>query len=124
PVAAPVAATPSEDEAILSRHEIEKLPVVDAYGKLRGLITVKDIQKKIKFPQSTKDEQGRLRVGAGVGVGPDAVERAQALAAAGVDVLVVDTAHGHSTGVLEMVRTIKGAVSVDVIAGNIATAEA
>jgi IMP dehydrogenase len=84
---------------------------------------VKDIQKKIQYPDATKDERGRLRVGAAVGVGPDAVERAQALVDAGVDVLVVDTAHGHSAGVLEMVARIKGSVPVDVIAGNVATAE-
>ncbi len=123
-VTAPVGTTLAEAEEILHRNKIEKLPVVDADGRLRGLITVKDIQKKIEFPGATKDEQGRLQVGAAVGVGPDALERAQALAAAGVDVLVVDTAHGHSSGVIEMVRRIKGAVAVDVIAGNIATAEA
>jgi IMP dehydrogenase len=123
-VTAPVGTTLEEAEEILHRNKIEKLPVVDADGRLRGLITVKDIQKKIQFPQATKDEQGRLRVGAAVGVGPDALERAQALAAAGVDVIVVDTAHGHSYGVIEMVRKIKNSVSIDVIAGNIATAEA
>jgi IMP dehydrogenase len=122
-VTAPVGTTLAEAEDILHRHKIEKLPVVDADGRLRGLITVKDIQKKIQYPQATKDERGRLRVGAAVGVGPDAVERAQALAASGADVLVVDTAHGHSRGVLEMVRTIKGSVTVDVIAGNVATGE-
>src|SRR5256885_4988694 len=95
-VTAPVGTTLKEAEDILHRNKIEKLPVVDADGKLRGLITVKDIQKKIQYPDATKDERGRLRVGAAVGVGPDAVERAQALVAAGVDVLVVDTAHGHS----------------------------
>jgi IMP dehydrogenase len=123
-VTAPVGTTLAEAEEILHRHKIEKLPVVDADGKLRGLITVKDIQKKIEYPQATKDERGRLRVGAAVGVGPDAVERAQALVTAGVDVLVVDTAHGHSIGVIEMVRKIKAAAAVGVIAGNIATAEA
>jgi IMP dehydrogenase len=123
-VTAPVGTTLAEAEEILHRNKIEKLPVVDADGKLRGLITVKDIQKKIEFPQATKDEQGRLQVGAAVGVGPDALERAQALAGAGADVLVVDTAHGHSVGVIEMVRKVKNAVSADVIAGNIATAEA
>jgi IMP dehydrogenase len=122
-VTAPAGTTLQEAEAILHRNKIEKLPVVDADGRLRGLITVKDIQKKLQYPQATKDEQGRLRVGAAVGVGPDAVERAQALVGAGVDVLVVDTAHGHSTGVLEMVRRIKSSVAVDVIAGNVATAE-
>ncbi len=123
-VTAPVGTTLAEAEAILHRHKVEKLPVVDADGRLRGLITVKDIQKKLQYPQATKDERGRLRVGAAVGVGPDAVERAEALVAAGVDVLVVDTAHGHSRGVLEMVSKIKSRVSVDVIAGNVATADA
>src|SRR5213082_804903 len=122
-VTAPVGTTLAESETILHRHKIEKLPVVDADGRLRGLITVKDIQKKIQYPGATKDDRGRLCVGAAVGVGPDAVERAQALAGAGADVLVVDTAHGHSSGVLEMVRRVKSSVSVDVIAGNIATAE-
>ena len=123
-ITAPVGTTLAEAEEILHRHKIEKLPVVDADGKLRGLITVKDIQKKIQYPQATKDERGRLRVAAAVGVGPDALERAQALVGAGADALVVDTAHGHSRGVLEMVRRIKDAVTVDVVAGNIATADA
>jgi IMP dehydrogenase len=123
-VTAPVGTTLAEAEEILHRNKIEKLPVVDADGRLQGLITVKDIQKKIEFPQATKDEQGRLRVGAAVGVGPDALERAQRLVAAGADVIVVDTAHGHSRGVIEMVRRVKESVSVDVIAGNIATREA
>ncbi len=123
-VTAPVGTTLAEAEEILHRNKIEKLPVVDADGRLRGLITVKDIQKKIEFPQATKDEQGRLRVGAAVGVGADALERAQALADAGSDVIVVDTAHGHSGGVIEMVRRINAAVPVEVLAGNIATAEA
>jgi IMP dehydrogenase len=123
-VTAPVGTTLEEAEEILHRNKIEKLPVVDADGQLRGLITVKDIQKKIQYPQATKDEHGRLRVGAAVGVGPDALERAQALVGAGVDVLVVDTAHGHSAGVIEMVRRIKSRVDTDVIAGNIATADA
>ncbi|HJX47533.1 MAG TPA: IMP dehydrogenase [Gaiellaceae bacterium] len=123
-VTAPVGTTLEEAEEILHRHKIEKLPVVDGDGRLCGLITVKDIQKKIEYPNATKDDRGRLRVGAAVGVGPEAVERAQALVAAGVDVLVVDTAHGHSSGVLEMVRKIKSSVEVDVIAGNVATGEA
>ena len=123
-VTAPVGTTLGEAEEILHRNKIEKLPVVDADGRLCGLITVKDIQKRIEYPQATKDERGRLRAGAAVGVGPDAVERAQALVAAGVDVLVVDTAHGHSAGVLEMVTKIKAVSAVEVIAGNIATAEA
>src|SRR5213075_1717760 len=92
-VTAPVGTTLAEAEEILHRNKIEKLPVVDADGRLRSLITVKDIQKKIEFPEATKDDQGRLRVAAAVGVGPDALERAQALAQTGVDVIVVDTAH-------------------------------
>jgi IMP dehydrogenase len=123
-VTAPVGTTLEEAEDILHRHKIEKLPVVDADGRLRGLITVKDIQKRIEFPQATKDGQGRLRVGAAVGVGPDALERAEALVAAGADVLVVDTAHGHSRGVIEMVARLKSQLSVELIAGNIATADA
>jgi len=123
-VTAPMGTTLAEAEEILHRNKIEKLPVVDADGRLRGLITVKDIQKKIEFPEATKDEQGRLRVGAAVGVGPDALERAEVLVAAGADVVVVDTAHGHSVGVGEVVRRIKGAIAVEVVAGNIATADA
>jgi IMP dehydrogenase len=123
-VTAPVGTTLAEAEEILHRNKIEKLPVVDADGRLCGLITVKDIRKKIEFPEATKDEQGRLRVGAAVGVGPDALERAQALAGAGADVLVVDTAHGHSRGVIEMVARIKDTVPLEVVAGNIATAGA
>jgi IMP dehydrogenase len=123
-ITAPVGTTLEQAEAILHKYKIEKLPIVDGEMRLRGLITVKDIQKKTEYPRATKDDRGRLRVGAAVGVGPDAVERAQALVAAGVDVLVVDTAHGHSLGVLEMVKKIKSGVAVDVIAGNIATGEA
>ena len=122
-VTAPVGTTLEEAREILHRNKIEKLPVVDADGKLRGLITVKDIHKTIAYPDATKDERGRLRVGAAVGVGPDAIERAQALMAAGADMLVVDTAHGHSLGVLEMVKAIKGSVTIDVVAGNVATGE-
>jgi IMP dehydrogenase len=123
-VTAPVGTTLEEANQILHRHKIEKLPVVDADGRLKGLITVKDIRKRIEFPLATKDEQGRLRVGAAVGVGPDAFERAAALVDAETDVLVVDTAHGHSSSVIEMVRRIKTEWDVQVIAGNIATAEA
>jgi IMP dehydrogenase len=123
-VTAPSGTTLPEAEEILHRNKIEKLPVVDADGKLTGLITFKDIQKKVQYPHATKDERGRLRVGAAVGVGPDAVERAEALVAAGADVLVVDTAHGHSLGVIEMVRRIKACSGVEVIAGNVATEEA
>jgi IMP dehydrogenase len=123
-VTAPVGTTLEEARAILGRHRVEKLPIVDADGRLKGLITVKDIQKRVAFPDATKDERGRLRVGAAVGVGPDALERAEALVDAEVDVLVVDTAHGHSRGVIDVVRTIKERWDVDLIAGNIATSEA
>jgi IMP dehydrogenase len=124
-VTAPVGTTLGEAEQLLHRHRIEKLPIVDENGVLRGLITVKDIQKRVEFPQATKDPQGRLRVGAAVGVGPDALERAQALIGAGADVLVVDTAHGHSAGVVEMVARIRGlSGEFEVIAGNISTGEA
>jgi IMP dehydrogenase len=123
-VTAPLGTTLDDAEEILHRHKIEKLPVVDSDGRLRGLITVKDIQKRIDFPLATKDDQGRLRVGAAVGVGPDALERATALASAEVDVLVVDTAHGHARAVVEIVRTIKERFGVEVIAGNVSTAEA
>jgi IMP dehydrogenase len=123
-VTAPVGTTLSEAEAILHRHKIEKLPVVDGEGCLRGLITVKDIQKRIEFPSSTKDERGRLRVGAAIGVGPDAWERAAALVDAGVDVLVVDTAHGHSESVPRMVERVKSEWDIQLVAGNVSTAEA
>jgi len=123
-ITAPVGTTLDEAREILHKYKIEKLPVVDERGILKGLITVKDIQKRIQYPNATKDAQGRLRVGAAVGVGPDALERAAALVEEGVDVLVVDTAHGHSRAVIEMVRAIKCRWDVDVIAGNIATGEA
>jgi IMP dehydrogenase len=123
-VTAPVGTTLEEAKAILGRHRIEKLPIVDLEGRLKGLITVKDIAKRQAYPLATKDDRGRLRVAAAVGVGTDARERAAALVDAEVDALVVDTAHGHSHGVLEVVRRIKGDHDVEVIAGNIATAEA
>jgi len=120
-VTAPVGTTLEEAQAILGRHRIEKLPVVDNRGMLTGLITVKDIQKRIKYPDATKDSQGRLRVGAAVGTGPDAFERAGALVDVGVDVLVVDTAHGHSGGVLDILAKIVAEFPVPIIAGNVAT---
>ncbi len=123
-VTVPVGTTLDEAREVLHQHKIEKLPVVDGEGYLRGLITVKDIQKRIDFPLASKDEQGRLRVGAAVGVGADAVERAEALVAHDVDVLIVDTSHGHSRGVVDTVRRIKDAWDVDVVGGNIATAAA
>ena len=123
-VTAPVGTTLDEAERILHRNKVEKLPVVDADGRLRGLITVKDISKRIEYPDATKDEKGRLRVGAAIGVGTDALERAEALAAAGADVLVLDTAHGHSRGVLEMAGRIREQLDTQLVAGNVATAEA
>ena len=123
-VTAPVGTTLEEAREIFARNRVEKLPVVDSEGRLRGLITVKDIQKRIDHPLATKDAHGRLRVGAAVGVGSDAGERAEALVEAGVDVLVLDTAHGHSRNVLEMARLIKRRWGVELIAGNVATAEA
>lgn len=122
-ITAPQGTTLEEARAILGRHRIEKLPVVDPSGRLSGLITVKDIQKRIQHPDATKDERGRLRVGAAVGTGPDALERAGALVDAGVDVLVVDTAHGHSAKVVEVVRKIVGEFSVPIVAGNVATGD-
>ena len=122
-VTAPVGTTLAEAEQILHRNKIEKLPVVDADGRLKGLITVKDISKRLEFPDATKDPQGRLRVGAAVGVGSDAVERAEALVAAGADLLVLDTAHGHSRGVVDMARQLSR-LEIELVAGNIATAEA
>ncbi|MBI2520573.1 MAG: IMP dehydrogenase [Bdellovibrio sp.] len=114
------------DEAkhLLHKHRIEKLPVVDEQGRLKGLITIKDIKKSIDHPLANKDNLGRLRVSAAIGVGDREFERAQELVRAQVDALVVDTAHGHSRGVLEMVRRLKKAFTqVDVVAGNVATAE-
>ena len=124
-ITAPVGTTLEDAEAILQKNRIEKLPVVDEQGILRGLITFKDIQKKKKYPNSCKDEQGRLRVGAALGVAPDTEERMAALVAAGVDAVIVDTAHGHSRGVIEMVALLRKQFSdAQIIAGNIATADA
>ena len=123
-ITAPVGTTLDQAAAILHRHRVEKLPVVDDHGNLTGLITVKDIQKKIEFPNATKDSKGRLRVAAAVGVGADAEERAQALVEDEIDLLVVDTAHGHHASVLQMVRTLKSRFNVPIMAGNIATGDA
>jgi IMP dehydrogenase len=122
-VTAPVGTTLDEAIDVLARHRIEKLPIVAGNGELQGLITVKDIQKRIDHPNATKDDQGRLRVGAAVGTGPDAFDRVAALVERGVDVVVVDTAHGHARGVLEMVAKVKANHDVDVIAGNVATGD-
>ena len=123
-ITAPVGTDLDKAEKILQNYKIEKLPVVDKKGILRGLITFKDIQKRKKFPNACKDEYGRLRVGAAVGVTRDTIERVQALKEAGVDVIAIDTAHGHSAGVLDMVKAIKKKTGVELIAGNVATAAA
>lgn len=123
-VTAPLGTDLEKAEVILQKYKIEKLPVVDKHGKLKGLITFKDIQKRKKFPDSCKDKYGRLRVGAAVGITPDTMDRVSELVSSGADVIVVDTAHGHSEGVLNMVRKIKNKFNIDLIAGNVATAEA
>ena len=125
-VTAKVGIRPEDAIAIFAQHRIEKLPLVDDAGKLRGLITVKDFDKSEKYPLASKDSSGRLLVAAAVGVGADAWERSMALVDAGVDILVVDTAHGHNNAVLEMVAKLKAepfARNVDVIGGNVATRE-
>ena len=120
----PVGTTLDAAREILHQHKVEKLLVVDRDFRLKGLITVKDIQKAVKYPNASKDSLGRLRCGAAVGVARDTIERAEALVAANVDVLVVDTAHGHSQGVLDMVRALRRRFpDVDLVAGNVATAE-
>jgi IMP dehydrogenase len=120
-VTAPVGVAAEEALRLLKEHKIEKLPLVDGGGRLRGLITVKDFTKSEKFPSATKDAGGRLVVGAAVGVGEDAKLRAQSLIEAGVDFLIVDTAHGHAQSVLDMVRQIKANADIEVIGGNVAT---
>lgn len=124
-ITAPVGTTLEEAKRILHKHKIEKLPLVDENYLLKGLITIKDIEKARKYPRAAKDEKGRLRVAAAVGVGSDMSDRAKALVEAGVDALVVDTAHGHSRKVLESVTWLKDRFGdkVDIIAGNVATAE-
>ena len=121
-VTAPVGVSADDALALLRRHKVEKLPLVDPDGRLRGLITVKDFAKSQQFPHATKDAAGRLRVAAAVGVGEDAYKRARSLVDVGVDVVVVDSAHGHSRNVLEMVARLKRDVpEVEVIGGNVAT---
>lgn len=123
-VTAPVGTTLKEAEKILQKYKIEKLPLVDDAGILKGLITIKDIEKVIQYPNSAKDSQGRLLVGAAVGVSSDTFQRVEKLVNADVDVIVVDTAHGHSEGVLDTVRKIREIYpKLDIIAGNVATAE-
>jgi len=121
-VTAKVGTTLEEAAKVLQQHKIEKLPIVDDEGKLKGLITIKDIEKKVQHPNANKDAFGRLRVAAAIGVGQ--LDRARALVEAGVDVLVLDSAHGHSQGIIDTVKKIKAELDIDVIAGNIATGEA
>ncbi|RXZ01088.1 IMP dehydrogenase [Fictibacillus sp. S7] len=124
-VTAPVGTTLKEAEQLLQKHKIEKLPLVDDEGTLQGLITIKDIEKVIEFPNSAKDSQGRLLAGAAVGVTKDAMVRIDKLVEAGVDAIVIDTAHGHSEGVLTKVREVRAKYpDLTIIAGNVATAEA
>ncbi|MDO8283177.1 MAG: IMP dehydrogenase [Thermodesulfovibrionia bacterium] len=124
-VTAPVGTSLNSAEDILHKHKIEKLPIVDDDFNLVGLITIKDIEKRRKYPNACKDEFGRLRVGAALGVGPETLESADFLIKAGVDALVVDTAHGHSQFVIEMVKELKKKYrNIEIIAGNVATAEA
>ncbi len=123
-ITVPIGTTLEKAKEILQKYRIEKLLVVDNKGELAGLITVKDIQKKAEFPHSCKDKSGRLRVAAAVGVGKDAIERALALSNVEVDAIIIDTAHGHSKGVLNTVETIKSKIgNTDLIVGNVATAE-
>lgn len=124
-VTAPVGTTLEDAEKILRHHKIEKLPIIDGEGKLRGLITVKDIEKAVQYPNAARDKAGRLLCGAAIGVTSDVLVRAEALVKAGVDVLVLDSAHGHSAGILGCVQKVKAAFpDVALIAGNVATAEA
>jgi len=120
-ITAPVGVGRDQALGLLKEHKVEKLPLIDDAGRLRGLITVKDFTKSEKFPNATKDEGGRLVVGAAVGVGEDAKRRAQALIDAGVDFLVVDTAHGHAQSVLDMIKQVKANTDLEVIGGNVAT---
>jgi IMP dehydrogenase len=123
-VTGPVGISPDDAIALLGRHKVEKLPLVDDAGRLQGLITVKDFAKSEKYPLATKDEQGRLRVGAAVGIFDDAWKRAMALVEAGVDMVVVDMAHAHSRAVLDMIARLKrepSAAGVDIVGGNVAT---
>lgn len=124
-ITAPVGTTLDEAKKILGKHRIEKLPLVDKNGNLKGLITIKDIEKVIKYPNSAKDKVGRLLVGAAIGAGEDAVDRAAALIEKGVDCIVIDTAHGHSQRVLTMVDKVKAKFpNIALMAGNVATGEA
>ena len=120
-VTAPVDVSREEAFRLLAHHKVEKLPLIDERGRLRGLITVKDFIKSEQYPDSTKDADGRLIVGAAVGIGEEAIRRAQALIEAGVDIIMVDVAHGHSKGVADTIGKIKANARVDVVGGNVAT---
>ncbi len=122
-ITAPIGTTLDKAKKLLHEYKIEKLPIVDDDFNLRGLITIKDIEKRKKYPRACKDRMGRLRVGAAVGVGEDALNRVEMLVKAGVDVIVMDTAHGHSEAVINMLKKIKKQFNIDVIAGNVATSE-
>lgn len=123
-IVAPVGTTLAQAQEILQQHKVEKLPIVDEQFMLKGLITIKDIEKAIQYPRSAKDNNGRLLAAAAVGIAQDTMDRVQALTQAGVDIIVVDTAHGHSLGVLKMVEKIKSKhPTVDIVAGNVATGE-
>ena len=123
-ITAPVGTTLEQAQEILCAHKVEKLPLVDEKGRLKGLITIKDIEKAVQYPNSARDSQGRLLCGAAIGVTADVLDRARALIEAGVDVLVLDSAHGHSKGILECVGKVKEAFpGCQLIAGNVATAE-
>lgn len=124
-ITAPVGTGLSEAQVILSKHKVEKLPIVDKENHLKGLITIKDIEKAVQYPNSARDEQGRLLVGAAIGVTDDCLDRVKALVEAGVDVVALDSAHGHSRNIINKVKEVKKAYpDLQVIAGNIATAEA
>lgn len=122
-ITAPMGIDLEKSKELLNKYKVEKLLIVDEENNLKGLITIKDIEKKIKYPNACKDKLGRLRVGAAIGVGPDSIERAEILIKAGVDVITIDTAHGHSKAVIDTIKEIKKRFNIDVIAGNVATAE-
>ena len=123
-ITAPLGTTLDEAKKILNKYKIEKLPIIDKENNLKGLITIKDIEKREKYPNACKDSLGRLCVGAAIGTGEDSLNRAELFVKAGVDVIVIDTAHGHTASVISMLKTLKKKFDVDVIGGNIATAEA
>ncbi|MEE0005435.1 MAG: IMP dehydrogenase [Ruminococcus sp.] len=124
-ITAPVGTTLQEAKELLKKHKVEKLPLIDEKGNLGGLITIKDIEKSIQYPNSSRDEKGRLLCGAAIGATPDVLDRVEALVKAGADVLVLDSAHGHNSNIVKSVAKVKAAYSdVQLIAGNVATAEA